>query len=438
MSKTGMPRVLGLPDLVLLNTASVIGIRNLSFAAQTGFGSIALWITGGLLFLVPCALVVGGLSRRSPNEGGLYVWTRDAFGPWHGFLCGACYILSVLFLLPTILLSGLSLAAAAFGFSQQKWFLVTLCLFTLWSVLAASYVGMAVGKWVSDIGGFATVSVGLLLIIAGATVWRRFGPATAGSFLPPFEWDKLNFWSQIALAYTGLELGSIMAEEIRNPERTIPRAAWISGIAVAGFYIGGTLGLLALVPARNVDVLFGLVQGGQVAGQRLAWPGFPILLALLIIASAAGAFGSWLSGCARLPFVIGLDEYLPPSLARLHPRWNTPYLALLSEGAVCTFFLLAMTVGENLRSAYQLLVDLTTITSMLPFAYLFAAGWNGRLRISAACGFTVTVLAIGLALIPPQGSSPLRYEAKLIGGFAAVICAASLNFLYARNRRQKV
>jgi amino acid transporter len=328
------------------------------------------------------------------------------------------------------------MAATAFGFAQDKWFIVMLSLGILWGVLVANLVGVAVGKWTSDLGGIATAAVGALLIGAGWVAWLHGGPATTGSFLPRLDWQKLNFWSQIALAFTGLELGAIMAEEIRHPERTIARAAWISGLVVAAFYIGGTLGLLALLPAEGVDVMSGLVQAGQAAGARLGWTGFPSMLAVLILAGAAGSFGSWLSGCARLPFVIGLDEYLPPSLARLHPRWGTPYLALLGEGAFCTFFLVAMTLGENLRAAYQLLVDLTTVTSMFPFLYLFAAGWKAGHRLSAVCGLGVSGLAIALAFIPPEGAA-WRYEAKLAGGCAAVVWAARINFKYAVSRRQK-
>jgi amino acid transporter len=436
MTKTGLRRELGLLDLVLLNVATVVGVRNLAVAAHTGLGSVTLWAAAGVLFFIPSALVVAGLSRRSPAEGGLYVWTRDAFGPWHGFLCGACYILSVLFLLPTLLLSGLTMAAAAFGFAQDKSFIVMLSLGILWGVLAANLVGVAVGKWTSDLGGIATAAVGALLIAAGWVAWLHGGPATTGSFLPRLDWQKLNFWSQIALAFTGLELGAIMAEEIRDPERTIARAAWMSGLVIVAFYIGGTLGLLALLPAEGVDVMSGLVQAGQAAGARLGWTGFPSVLAVLILTGAAGAFGSWLSGCARLPFVIGLDEYLPPSLARLHPRWGTPYLALLGEGAFCTFFLVAMSLGENLRAAYQLLVDLTTVTSMFPFLYLFAVGWKAGHRLSAVCGLGVSGLAIVLAFIPPEGAG-WRYEAKLVGGCAAVVWAARINFIYALSRRQK-
>lgn len=432
---TGLRRVLGLPDLVLLNISIVVGIRWLAVAAHTGRGAVTLWVLAGLFFFVPSALVVAGLSRRYPEEGGLYVWTREVFGPWHGFLCGACYLLSTLFYLPSLLLSGLTMAAVAFGFGQNKWILVTISLVLIWGVLLLNLVGLSVGKWATDLGGVSTVLVGALLMAAGCFAWFRGGTAVnTGSWMPHWDWERLNFWSQIALAFTGLELGAIMAGEIRDPEKNIPRAAWISAAAICAFYAGGTLAILALLSADRVDIMSGLVQAGQVAGSRLGWAGFPTFIALLMLAGIAGCFGSWLNGCARVPFVIGLDQYLPPVFARLHSRWHTPYVALLGEGAICTLFLLAMTTGETLRAGYQLLVDLTTVTTLLPFLYLFAAGWKSRYRISAICGSAVTGLALALAFVPPEGTA-WRYEAKLVGGCVAVILAARINFRYALSRR---
>ena len=431
-----MRRALGLPDLVLWNIVTVVGLRWVAVAAHTGRGSIALWVSAGLLFFVPSALVVAGLSRRFPEQGGLYVWTREVFGPWHGFLCGSCYLLSTLFYLPTLQLSGLAMGAVAFGFAQDKWIMVGLSLGIVWAMLAANLVGMGVGKWAIDVGGIATALVGALLMGAGAFAWLRGGPATPAppaSWVPDWDWQKLNFWSQIALAFTGLELGAIVAGEIRDPERTIPRAAWLSGVAITTLYIGGTIAVLGLVSAEHVDIMAGIVQAGQAAGGRFGVPGLPTAIALLILVGTAGGFGSWLSGCARLPFVIGVDRYLPPAFARLHPRWGTPYWALIGEGIVCSVFLIISIAGETLRAGYQTLVDLTTITTMVPFLYIFAAAWKCGQRVSAACGLGVTALAIVLVCVPPEGAS-WWYEVKLIGGCAVVFGAARINFRYALSR----
>jgi amino acid transporter len=427
-------RALRLPDLVLLNITAVVGVRWLAVAAHTGPGSITLWLSAGLLFFIPSALVVAGLSKRYPEEGGLYVWTREAFGPWHGFLCGACYFVSNLFYLPSALLYGLSIAAVAFGFSQDRVLMIGLALAVLWSVAILNLLGAELGKWASDLGGIATILVGTLLITAGWFAWRQGGSATPlQSFVPRMDWEKLNFWSQIAVGFTGLELGAIMAGEIRDPSRTIPRAAWISGVAICAFYVGGTLAVLALMSSGNVDIISGVVQAAQAAGTRLGWPGFPLVIALLILVTAAGAFGSWLSGCARLPFVIGIDRYLPPAFARLHPRWGTPHVALLSEAAFSSVAILMLTAGETLRSGYQILIDFTTVTTLFPFVYIFAAGWKSGWRVSAACGLSVTAMALVLAFIPPEGASWL-YELKLVGGCAAIVVASRMNFQYAVGR----
>ncbi|MGA1996189.1 MAG: hypothetical protein ABSH45_10465, partial [Bryobacteraceae bacterium] len=79
---------------------------------------------------------------------------------------------------------------------------------------------------------------------------------------------------------------------------------WISGAAICAFYVGGTLAVLALMSSRSVDIISGVIEAARAAGTRLGWHGFPLLIALLILTASAGAFGSWLSGGARLPFVI--------------------------------------------------------------------------------------------------------------------------------------
>jgi len=433
-SSERLHRALRLPDLVLLNITAVVGVRWLAVAAHTGPGSITLWVSAGLLFFIPSALVVAGLSKRYPEEGGLYVWTREAFGPWHGFLCGSCYFVSNLFYLPSALLYGLSIAAAAFGFSQDKALMVGLALGILWSVAILNMLGAEFGKWTSDIGGVATIVVGALLIVAGWFAWRHGGSATPlGNFVPRLDWEKLNFWSQIAMAFTGLELGAVMAGEIRDPARTIRRAAWISGVAICAFYVAGTLAVLALMSSGQVDIISGAIQAAQAAGTRLGWHGFPLLVAVLILTASAGAFGSWLSGVARLPFVIGIDRYLPPAFARLHPRWGTPHVAILSEAVFSSAAILLLTLGESLRGGYQLLVDFTAVTTLFPFVYIFAAGWKSGWPVSAACGLSVTALALVVAFIPPEGASWL-YEVKMIGGCAAVVVAARMNFQYAVGR----
>lgn len=431
-------RELGLGDLVLFNIAAVVGVRWLAAAARVGPGALLLWVLAAALFFVPSALAVSRMAARYPDQGGLYVWTRRSFGQWHGFLCGWCYWLSNLFYFPNLLLAGLGMAVYTLGprfhdLSENRAFLVGGSLVLLWAGALTNLVGLRVGKWTENLGALATYAAGFLLIVAGALAWLSGGPAgTAGSLWPRWDWGTVNFWSQIAFAFGGLELSAIMSGEIRDPARTAPRAAWISGGAIAAFYFCGTLAMLALLAPEQISILTGLAQAGAEASRKLGVPWIGPLLAGLVTVGITGQLGAWLAGAARVPFVMSLEGRLPRGFARLSPRWGTPQLSIVVQAGACTVFLLTMLAGESLRAGYQLLVDMTVISYFIPFAYLFLAARRQGVRASLA-GLGVTLLAIAVSLIPPaEAQSPWLFEMKLVGGCALLIGAARIVFRRAR------
>ncbi len=426
-----MRRELGVRDLVLFNTAAVVGIRWLAAAAHIGSGSLVLWVSAAVLFFVPCAMAVAALGRRFPDEGGLYIWTRLAFGEWHAFLCAWCYWLNNFFYLPSLAIAGVTMAFYSMGppldrFVTDTGVITAVSLALLWISTAANLMGLRIGKWVGNIGGTATYLAAAILILGGAAAWiARGGPATPLELFPALDAAKLNFWPQIAFAFGGLELGAVLGGEIRDPSRTLPRAAWLSGGAIAIFYIAGTLGMLALLPASEISPVTGLAQAGAALGSRPA----ALALAILVTLGIAGQMNTWLGGVARLPMVLGADHYLPARFTGLRD-------ALLGQSLVCTVCLLAMQAGESLRTGYQLLVDMMVITYFIPFGYLFLAAWRvAGLRGSAMAGLTVTVLALALSFVPPDGvASPWLFEAKLITGAAVIFVLA--RWWFARKRKR--
>src|SRR5947209_3633620 len=269
-----LKRELRLWDLVLFNISAVVGVRWLSAAAHSGPGSITLWIAAALLFFVPSAMVIASLSARFPEEGGMYVWTRNAFGDWHGFLCSWLYFISVLLFFPALLVAGVAMASYMFGPSISQWaenryYAIPVTLLARWTATLMNLLGLRVGKWTGNLGGAATYLVASLLIVFGMVTALRSGSATTFHLVPTLEWNSINFWSQIAFAFTGLELGALMGGEIHDARRTIPKAAWISSGACAFFYIAGTAAMLVLMRPEQVSNLTGLAEAGRVAGMRL-------------------------------------------------------------------------------------------------------------------------------------------------------------------------
>lgn len=415
-------RELRLVDLVLFNISAVVGVRWLSAAAHAGPGSITLWIVAALLFFIPSALVIASLSARFPEEGGMYIWTRNAFGDWHGFLCSWLYFLSVLLFFPALLVAGVAMASYMFGpsvsqWAENRWYAIPVTLAMLWTATFLNLLGLRIGKWVGNLGGLSTYAVATLLVVFGIAAAVSKGPATTFHLMPSLDWNSINFWSQIAFAFTGLELGPLMGGEIRNPRTIIPRAAWLSSGACAFFYIAGTAAMLSLMRPEQVSNLTGLAEAGGVAGRLMgaAWIG--PCFAILITCGIFGQAGAFLAGNTRLPFAVGLDHHLPPIFARLHPRWGSPYVSILAQAIASTFFLIVMQLGETLRAAYQLLVDMDVIVTFIPFLYIFAAGFKFGQRIAGALGFAVSVAAILLSMAPPSETSGLWiFELKIIGG----------------------
>jgi amino acid transporter len=455
-------RALGTFDLVLLNVSAIVGLRYLSMAAQIGPSSLALWLLGLVTFLIPAALTVLELSSRLPGEGGMYLWSKAAFGDLHAFIAGWSYWIANLVFFPSLLMFG---AGAFLYIHGGTWLKLAdspiyngiFCLGVLWLAILLNIVGLERAKWLQNAGAVATWMVGALVLCGGALAWHRFGAATpiaAPTLLPNLNsLPTVASFATMALAYSGLELGPILGGEIKNPRRTIARALLIASVAIGVLYIAGTAALLTALPARQINAISGIPQALTAVAMRAGMPIFGVIAAVLVTLSQIGCLGAWITGTARLPFLFGLDRYLPKALGAVHPATGSPHVALLTQGVLATLVLLAAISGSAVREAYLMLIDMTVILTFLPLLYMFAAlpmlrrraiGKPANITLipggSFACwlvggsGFLVTLLALIVAMVPPADStSRALFAIKVIGGCTGLI-AVGLVF-YVRGRR---
>ncbi|MDE2221259.1 MAG: amino acid permease, partial [Gammaproteobacteria bacterium] len=429
----GLRRALGTFDLVLLNIAAIVGLRWLSTAAQLGPASLTLWIIAFLLFFVPSALTVQELSSRIPHVGGLYRWTQAAFGDTHGFLAGWAYWVSNLVYFPSVLLfvSGVILHVAGPSLrplAENPLYNGLFCLALLWGVTFLNILGLRRAKWLQNIGGLASLAIGAQVLIGGAVAWWRFGSAThvsLASLAPDLNsLPTLNTFAILILAFVGLELGPILGDEIRNSARSIRRAIMISGVAITVIYVAGTASLLVALPPGQIGVISGIPEAMEATGQRIGMPSFGMVAAALLAITSAGGLGAWITGTARLPFVMGLGHYLPGKLGAIHPRHGTPHVALLVQAAATSVVLLGAISGSTVHEAYLLLIDMTAALSCAVWVYTFAAlpvlrrrGIGERADVAlipggtrvgwlvAWIGVLATTFATVVSLIPPEGSA---------------------------------
>jgi amino acid transporter len=250
-------RTLGVMDLVFLNIAAILGIRWLSTAAQMGPSSLVLWLLAVFIFFIPSGLTVMELSSRESGEGGIYLWAKAAFGEMHGFITGWTYWVNNLFYFPGLLL----FIAGAFlflggsewlGLGDSAYYNAAFSLTLLWLVIGLNVIGLSKGKWIQNVGAMATAAVFVVLVIGGIWAWAEHGSATEfsmPSLMPDFgKFSTLTFFATMTFAFAGLELGPVMGGEIKNPERSLPRAMLVSGLIISGIYIVGTGILMVAVP----------------------------------------------------------------------------------------------------------------------------------------------------------------------------------------------
>src|SRR6185437_5128527 len=228
----------------------------------------------------------------------------------------------------------------------------------------------------------------------------------------------------------------------------------ISAPLIAFLYIAGTAAVLWLVPTREVNIVSGFLQalaaGARDIGWGVAW--LPAVAAALYVLGNVGGVGAWLTGPARVAFVIGLDRYFPPSFGRVHPRWQTPYVAILTQAVLATVFLLLSVLGKGttVERAYLVILDTMLLVYFIPYLYLYVCFLLVRLREPVApgasllagrpaavviglCGFLFTVFAMIMAMIPPEAEQAGVFLLKVVGGAGFFVLLGGL--IYWRGRR---
>jgi amino acid transporter len=453
-------RVMGFRDLLMFYVVTGVSLRWIATAAAAGPSSIVIWIGAWLAFYTPLALSVIELSSRYPNEGGLYVWSKRAFGDFSGFMAAWTYWTSNLPYFPAVLYFA---ASNVLFMRQTQWshlsasptFFVIFALVTLAAATVLNVVGLDVGKWLHNVGALAMWIPVLIVVGMGLLAYHRFGSATTFSLhtmTPSVRLNDIIFWSVLTFAFGGCETASFMAEEIKNARRTIPLALFAGGITVAFCYIIGTVCVLLALPSTEVNGLQGLVQAIAKTSDRVGLPFFLPVAALLIALSNVGASGAYLAAVARLPFVAGIDRYLPSAFGALHPRWGTPWVALLTQAVIGAIFIFLGQAGTSVKGAYDVLVSMGVITYFIPYLYLFASmfklqseparkevirvpGGRPAAYALSILGFTTTLFTIALSVLPPA-DEPNKALAvfKIVGGCGALVLIGV--WLYWMGRRR--
>ncbi|MHB1048774.1 MAG: APC family permease [Bacteroidota bacterium] len=434
-------RTLGLRDLSFFLIAALVNLNSVPVIAGAGPHAIALWVTGFVLFFIPQAIAVLELSHRSPQEGGIYNWNKAAFGEFHGFLSGWSYWVNNIFYIPTLLFYIIGFLAYIGGdttswLSSNLLAMTLISLALLWFLTWLNIRGFTVGKWVQNLGASGTFVTAATIMVIAVIAFVNRGASNEISFssvIPsPSDLGAFALLSVVCLNYVGLELGAVIGDEIKEPRKNIPRAVMIAGVSTVALFLVVTTSLLVAIPTEEIGIIEGILQGIEKAAGEIGIAWIVIPMGLLMSMNAAGNTSAWLSGAARIPFVIGIDRYLPPSLGYIHPRHHTPSVALIVQGAASSAVIIMGAIGSSVHDMYLILLQTTVVLQLIPYLYMFVALTRVRRTYHAAPGYfsgrwitssagvigaIMTFFGIAFAFIPSGGiEDTAAYEMKLIFG----------------------
>jgi glutamate:GABA antiporter len=439
-----IPRALGRWDLVLLKIVAIVNINNVPPTAVYGRTSLVLWTLAFVVFFIPEAIAVLTLSRKYPGEGGIYLWTRREFGDAHGFLSGWCYWTNNLFYIPVLLVYMAGIFAFAGGEANaarlvdDRVFVAAIAFGWLALMAVANIRGLAVGKWIQNIGALGTALSIFLVLLAAAAAWAS-GVSVDLPRTTAVSWEMTTSFAVMCNAFVGIELASTMGDEIRDPARDLPPAIFVAGGVSLLSYVLVTGAVLMLVPVADLGIIQGVMQAVSAGARQtgLEWITGPLAVVLGI--SIGGAASAWFAGSSRIPFVAGLTSALPPALGRIHPRWHSPHVALTTCAVLAGGFTAASMLGATVEEAYQVLLKSAVVIQLIPFVYLFAAltktaARGSAIRFAGLVGLTATSVGIVAAFLPTSDvENVLLFEVKMLIG---VIGPTAIGwFLFTRTQR---
>jgi len=451
----GLKKVLGRRDLILFFVAAVANLNIVPAVAAAGPLSLWIWVLALSAFFWPQGVAVTELSARWPGEGGVYLWTRNSFGEMHSFIAAWCYWLSNVVYLPTVLLSCVGVAVYTCGPSVQALagnarFAAGMAIVLLILLAALNVFGESAAKWIANLGGMGTL-VGAVVIcgLAALVLKHHGGVMTSQALAPHFsDWRMLAIFGTICYSLVGLDLASVKGDEIREPRKVLPGAIFWGGVISGVVYLGVTAAMLVALPREKIGVMTGVLQSISSMATQVHLEFLVMPVALFEAVAILGTAAAWYSGAARMPFVAGIDNYLPQALGKIHPRFHTPYVALIVFAILSALMIIMSNMGASISEAYLTLLAISVVLQMVPNVYMFCAllklarhrsypHWDRKRMVSnGTFGLGSSVLAICLAFVPGDSTEHLlAYELKMIVAIGGVLGVALV--LYFRARRRK-
>jgi glutamate:GABA antiporter len=453
-------RILGLAPMVLFSVSAMITLDSVATVAASGWRGIAVFTLLAVVFYAPYGFITAELGSAWPQEGGIYVWIREAYGERVGGVCAWFYWVNLAYWAPAVFVIFAGTVRSAFWPSMSRTWEELIVIGLLWLVVVVGILPLRFTTWVNNASAAAKIAVLAAAALVGLVFAARHGianPVTT-SQLWPGTGIGLAAVAVIISNFCGFEVMSSVAGSVRNPRRDIPRMILIAGVAIVGTQILGMAGILAALPLDKLSIVSGIADAMDLSFRLVLGSGataaYDVVIVLLLF-TFVGTMITWSIGANHSINVTGLDRSAPRVFGHINRRFGTPDYAFVLMATLAT----ALTVvnyalfGGN-EQVFWTIFSLSSVAFMAPYTLMFPALLvlrrrfpdvprpyrvpGGRAGAWVAVILAETFVVLGLVLflvVIPTGQSRLVYTAIVAGGGVVTLL---VGIWLSRRRRPEV
>ncbi|MGG5373112.1 APC family permease [Enterococcus sp. AZ196] len=448
---------LGFFSILALAFSSVFSLELISSQAKLGPSLIVNFIFIGCTYFLAHGLICAELGSTYPDQGGIYVWVKRAYGDKWAARTTWWYWLNVAGFIPATAVVMVSIVKEMFFPNLSVWGIVLICIACVWFVVIFNCIDLQKAQWLPIISSISKVLVTFVLIAGG--LYSSFTHGVQHSFatdswLP--EWD-LSFAALIPVyvySVTGFDLISCSAGELENPRKNVPKTVFLSGFFTIFFYILSASAIIMVLPTGSISETSGLFD------TVVAMFGSKWLVNVIGIVTFVGFLGyvfGWALGGNKVALEAGESGELPKFFAKTNrayaPVGSAVLLGIVSTGLLIFYGITASTS----ESLFWTLLAFTSIIFFLPYIVLsftflklrkmdqaikrpFKVPFGKKTAYLVAIVHAIFLVFSSISfLIPPEGDNPHLYVISLIVGLALSIgCGEGLIYLAMKQQKASV
>ena len=434
------PKTFGLFSMTLFAVSAMLVLDTVATSAAIGVQGLTFWLILGIVFFIPYGFISAELGAAWPQEGGIYVWVREAFGGRLATLTAFLYWIGQPFWAPSVFVLFAGTLSVVFWPSMSQTSAEIVVVALIWVVVLIGILPVTWSKWVNNASAAAKVLVMVGIGAVGIAYAAKHG--TANSFAlsqwKPSFGNNWGFLPIIIYSFMGFELMNSAGGAIRKPKRDVPKMILMSGAVLLGAYMLATFGILASLKLHDLSIVTGIADAMKLAFDSIL-KGFGWLYDALMVVLLFTFFGNmvtWSIGANHSMGATGLDKKAPGVFGHVNQRFRTPDYAFILFGAVATVItVINYSLFANKQSVFWTIFALSSIIFLLPYLLMFPAlivlrarqphtprpytvpgGKAGAWLWVILCEVGVVFAIIAFFWLVPAGTPKLTYWGITVGG----------------------